>query len=121
MKEKLFLLLQTTDGGADIRVGSINIYYGIRKKKDAEKHFAAEHYISTLENYQKRYERACKYENEPARKEVLADILELAVEVEVLDILQVQAAQVVLVRLVAVGQAEALTEADPQEAGKYEK
>lgn len=38
MKEKLFLLLQTTDGGADIRVGSINIYYGIRKKKDAEKH-----------------------------------------------------------------------------------
>ena len=53
MKEKLFLLLQT-----------INIYYGIRKKKDAEKHFAAEHYISTLENYQKRYERACKYEHE---------------------------------------------------------
>ena len=34
MKEKLFLLLQTTDDGADIRVGSINIYYGIRKKKD---------------------------------------------------------------------------------------
>lgn len=74
MKEKLFLLLQTTDGGADIRVGSINIYYGIRKRKDAEKHFAAEHYISKLENYKKRYDRACKEENEPARKEVLADI-----------------------------------------------
>lgn len=77
MKEKLFLLLQTTDDGTDIRIGSINIYYGIRKKKDAEKHFAAEHYISTLENYQKRYERACKYGNEPTRKEVLSDIQSL--------------------------------------------
>lgn len=77
MKEKLFLLLQTTDDGTDLRVGSINIYYRIRKKKDAEKHFAAEHYISTLENFQKRYDRACKYENEPARKEVLADIQSL--------------------------------------------
>ena len=44
------------------------------KRKMQKKHFAAEHYISTLENYQKRYERACKYENEPAIKEVLADI-----------------------------------------------
>lgn len=77
MKDKLFLLLQTTDDGTDIRIGSINIYYGIRKKKDAEKHFAAEHYITTLESYQKRYERACKDENEPARKEILADIQSL--------------------------------------------
>ena len=37
MKEKFFLLLPPTDDGADIRIGSINIYYGIRKKKDAEK------------------------------------------------------------------------------------
>lgn len=77
MKEKLFILLQITDDEMDDLVGAINIYYGIRKKKDAEKHFAAEHYISTLENYQKRYERACKYENEPARKEILADIQSL--------------------------------------------
>lgn len=74
MKEKFYLLLQTTDDGTDVRVGSINLYYGIRKKKDAEKHFAAEHYVSTLKNYQKRYDRACKEENEPARKEILADI-----------------------------------------------
>ena len=46
MKDKFYMLLQTTDDGTDVRVGSINLYYGIRKKKDAE----------------------------PARKEVLADI-----------------------------------------------
>lgn len=80
MKEKLFILLQITDDEMDDLVGAINIYYGIRKKKDAEKHFAAEHYISTLENYQKRYDRACKYENEPARKEVLADIQSLVAD-----------------------------------------
>lgn len=84
MKDKFYMLLQTTDDGTDIQVGSINIYYGIRKKKDAEKHFAAEHYISTLENYQKRYERACKYENEPARKEVLADIQKKAMNFQAL-------------------------------------
>lgn len=44
--------------------------------------------------------------------------LELAVEAEVLAILQAQIAQAVLVRLVAVGQAEALTVVDPQGAGK---
>ena len=80
MKEKLFILLQITDDEMDDLVGAINIYYGIRKKKDAEKHFAAEHYISTLENYQKRYDRACKYENEPARKEALADIQSLVAD-----------------------------------------
>ena len=44
--------------------------------------------------------------------------LELAVEAEVLAILQAQIAQAVLVRLVAVGQAEALAVVDPQGAGK---
>ncbi|MCY7187348.1 hypothetical protein [Streptococcus gallolyticus] len=77
MKEKLYILMQTTDDGTQIRVESAELYYGIRKRKDAEKHFAAEHYISTLENYKKRYERACKDENEPARKEILADIQSL--------------------------------------------
>ena len=80
MKDKFYVLLQTTDDGTDVRVGSANLYYGIRKKKDAEKHFAAEHYVSTLENYQKRYERACKYKNEPTRKEVLADIQSLVAD-----------------------------------------
>lgn len=47
--------------------------------------------------------------------------LELAVEAEVLAILQAQIAQAVLVRLVVAGQAEALMVADPQGAGKYEK
>lgn len=74
MKDKFYMLLQTTDNGTQVRVGSAKLYYRIRKKKDAEKHFAAEHYITTLENYQKRYDRACKDENEPARKEILADI-----------------------------------------------
>ena len=46
---------------------------------------------------------------------------ELAVEVEVLVIIQTQVAPAVLVRLAAVGQAEALTVVDPQGAGKYEK
>ena len=45
--------------------------------------------------------------------------LELAVEAEVLAILQAQIAQAVLVRLVAVGQAEALAVVDPQGAGNY--
>ena len=44
--------------------------------------------------------------------------LELAVEAEVLAILQAQIAQAVLVRLVAVVQAEALAVVDPQGAGK---
>lgn len=39
-------------------------------------------------------------------------------EAEVLAILQAQIAQAVLVRLVAVGQAEALAVVDPQGAGK---
>ena len=51
MKEKLFLLLQTTDGGADIRVGSINIYYGIRKKKDAEKKGGQSHPLLSFRKF----------------------------------------------------------------------
>ena len=77
MKDKFYMLLQTTADGTQVRVGNAKLYYRIKKKKDAEKHFAAEHYITTLENYQKRYDRARKYENEPARKEILADIQSL--------------------------------------------
>lgn len=80
MKDKFYMLLQTTDDGTQVRVGSVKLYYRIRKKKDAEKHFAAEYYVSTLENYQKRYDRACKEENEPVRKEILVDIQDLVVD-----------------------------------------
>ena len=80
MKDKFYMLLQTTDNGTQVRVGSAKLYYRIRKKKDAEKHFAAEHYITTLENYQKRYDRACKEENEPVRKEILVDIQDLVAD-----------------------------------------
>lgn len=47
--------------------------------------------------------------------------LELAVEAEVLAILQAQIAQAVLVRLVAVGQAEALAVAVLLEVGNFSK
>ena len=48
-------------------------------------------------------------------------LLELAVEVEALVILQTQVAQAVLVHLAVAGQAEALTVAVPLEVGNFSK